>query len=297
MQVSTWTESDWSAPPFDHFDKETFKRYTLLKESAKSLKGKKKSADCMKDLACLAVKLGAKSEEVEYWLKRYADIMGVSISYLHKYEVPFLAQALDNAVLHDNFRFMDVISRAGGFGRIGDGMRDDEHSFSVFVHIARSYGDKGLPAAKELLQDDNWWKMELHVPMGGYTPLMHAAKNNAKGLVKLFLDCGEKHANAAYINRLEESALLLAAEHEDQECAEMIKAHLLNNDDATKRARYELSKATERLDAATSAAMARFEATKQAALARKEEELKRKRMHAAGADDSAAAKKKPKTAV
>ena len=297
MQVSTWTESDWSAPPFDHFDKETFKRYTLLKESAKSLKGKKKSADCMKDLACLAVKLGAKSEEVEYWLKRYADISESDISHLHKYEVPFLAQALDNAVLHDNFRFMDVISKAGGFGRIGDGMRDDEHSFSVFVHIARSYGDKGLPAAKELLQDGNWWKMDLHVPMGGYTPLMHAAKNNAKGLVKLFLDCGEKDANAAYINRLEESALLLAAEHEDQECAEMIKAHLLNNDDATKRARYELSKATERLDAATSAAMARFEATKQAALARKEEELKRKRMHAAGADDSAAAKKKPKTAV
>jgi hypothetical protein len=217
------------------------------------------------------------------------------MKYLHKYfGVRFLAQALDNAVLHDNFRFMDVISRAGGFGRIGDGMRDDENSFSVFVQIARSYGDKGLPAAKQLL-DFNWWKMDLHVPMGGYTPLMHAAKNNAKGLVKLFLDCGGKDANAAYINQLGESALFLAADHEDQECAEMIKAHLLNNDSATQSARYELSKATENLEAATSKAMARFEATKQAALARKEEELKRKRVHAAGADDSAA--KKPKTAA
>ena len=83
-----------------------------------------------------------------------------------------------------------------------------------------------------------------------------------------------------------ESALFLAAVHEDEECARLIEAHLLNI--ATKGARCVMSAATLKLEAVTSAAMAGFAATKQAAITRKEEryeelKLKRKRQEIAEA--------------
>ena len=249
---------------YAHFDAETFAQYTHLQQSVKSLKKKAMKFECINSLAHLAVKLGANNTEVKAWLKDAADMRRCDIRSIlseEKHEgVPLVSRALDIAVLHDDFRLFDFIARNGGFGRTRD--------FSAFVKIASSFGDQGLPAATAMLQN-SWWKTDLGVPMCDYTPLMHASKKGAKGLVKLFLECGEEHANAAYKNRLGESALFLAAVHEDEECARLIEAHLLNI--ATKGARCVMSAATLKLEAVTSAAMAGFAATKQAAITRKEE--------------------------
>ena len=182
---------------YAHFDAETFAQYTHLQQSVKSLKKKAMKFECINSLAHLAVKLGANNTEVKAWLKDAADMRRCDIRSIlseEKHEgVPLVSRALDIAVLHDDFRLFDFIARNGGFGRTRD--------FSAFVKIASSFGDQGLPAATAMLQN-SWWKTDLGVPMCDYTPLMHASKKGAKGLVKLFLECGEEHANAAYKNRL-----------------------------------------------------------------------------------------------
>ena len=223
----------------------------------------------------MAVLLGAADDELSALLELYMRLSGgySGGSFIHG-GVPLVYLAIDKAVLHQDYRVLELMREAGAL----DGLA---RRYNVFSKIATSYGDEGVEVATWLhAKTRHGVSIVSAAELDDYTPLMLAAKKGSKGLVHAILALGDwtKCRSVNDTNRMGESALSLADENGHEECVRLIEAHLFEQYTAYERVNYD--RAVIKMEEAKDMAKARIAAAKADA-----KDFKRKRQEKAAAKD------------